>query len=56
VSEEGGGLPFYSSKKIVSSHDIIVTDINIVEGSIFHTDRSEQIEEGVEIHSKPRCG
>jgi hypothetical protein len=42
-------------EKIVSSHDIVVTDINIVEGSIYRTDRSEQTEEGVEIDSKPRC-
>jgi hypothetical protein len=42
--------------KIVSSHNIIVTDINIVEVSICGTDRSEQTEEGVEIDSKPRCG
>jgi hypothetical protein len=40
---------------IVSSHDIVVTDINIVEGSIRRTDRSEQTEEEVEIDSKPRC-
>jgi hypothetical protein len=43
-------------EKIVSSHGIVVTDSNIVEGSICHTDRSEQTEEGVEIDSKPRCG
>jgi hypothetical protein len=43
-------------EKIVSSHGIIVTDINIVEGSICRTDRTEQTEEGVEIDSKPRCG
>jgi hypothetical protein len=43
-------------KKIVSSHDIVVTDINIVEGSICHIDRSEKTEEGVEIDSKLRCG
>jgi hypothetical protein len=43
-------------KKIISSHDIIITDINIVEGSIYHIDRSEKMEEGVEIDSKPRCG
>jgi hypothetical protein len=43
-------------EKIVSSHNIVVTDINIVEGSICCTDRSEQTEEGVEIDSKPRCG
>jgi hypothetical protein len=30
--------------------------LNIVEGSICLTDRSEQMEEGVEINSKPRCG
>jgi hypothetical protein len=40
-------------KKTVSSHDIVVTNINIVEGSICHTDRSEKTEEGVEIDSKP---
>jgi hypothetical protein len=39
-------------KKIISSHDIVVTDINIVEDSICHTDRSEQMEEGVEIDLK----
>jgi hypothetical protein len=43
-------------EKIVSIHDIIITDINIVEGSICRTDISEQTEEGVEIDSKPRCG
>jgi hypothetical protein len=43
-------------EKIVSSHDILVTDINIVKGSIYRTDRSEQTEEGVEIDSKSRCG
>jgi hypothetical protein len=43
-------------EKIVSSHDIVVTKINIVEGSICRTDISEQMEEGVEIDSKPRCG
>jgi hypothetical protein len=43
-------------EKIVSSHDIVVTDINIVEGSICRTNRSEKMEEGVEIDSKPRCG
>jgi hypothetical protein len=43
-------------EKIVSSHDIVVTDINIVEGSIYRTDRSEKTEDGVEIDSKPRCG
>jgi hypothetical protein len=43
-------------EKIVSSHGIVVTDINIVEGCIYRTDRSEQTEEGVEIDSKPRCG
>jgi hypothetical protein len=42
--------------KIVYNHDIFVTDINIVEGYICRTDRSEQTEEGVEINSKPRCG
>ena len=34
----------------------VVTQLNIVEGSICHIDRSEQTEEGVEIDSKPRCG
>jgi hypothetical protein len=43
-------------EKIIISNDIVVTDINIVEGSICHTNRSEQMEEGVEIDSKPRCG
>jgi hypothetical protein len=43
-------------EKIVSSHGIVVTDINIVEGSICRTDRFEQTEEGVEIDSMPRCG
>jgi hypothetical protein len=43
-------------KKIVSSRGFVVTNINIVEGSICHTDRFEQTEEGVEINSKPRCG
>jgi hypothetical protein len=43
-------------KKIVSSRGFVVTQLNIVEGSICHTDRSEQTEEGVEIDSKPRCG
>jgi hypothetical protein len=43
-------------EKIVSSHDIVVTDINIVEGSICHTDKFEQTEERVEIDSKPSCG
>jgi hypothetical protein len=43
-------------KKTVSSHGVVATELNIVEGSIFHTDRSEQTEEGVEIDSKPRCG
>jgi hypothetical protein len=43
-------------EKIVSIHGIIVTDINIVEGSICRTDISEQTEEGVEMDSKPRCG
>jgi hypothetical protein len=42
--------------KIVSSQNIIVTDIKIVEGSIYCTDRSEKMEEGVEIDSKLRCG
>jgi hypothetical protein len=53
-----GALLLYRSavEKIVSNHDIVVTDINIVEGSICGTDRSEQTEEGVEIDSKPRCG
>jgi hypothetical protein len=41
---------------VVSNHCIVVTDINIVEGSICRTDRYEQTEEGVEIDSKPRCG
>jgi hypothetical protein len=50
-------LLFWSAvKKIVSSHDVVVTNINIVEGSICRIDRSEQMEEGVEIDSKPRCG
>jgi hypothetical protein len=43
-------------EKVVSSHDIVLTDINIVDGSICRADRSEQTEEGVEIDSKPRCG
>jgi hypothetical protein len=43
-------------EKIVSSHNIVVTDINIVEGSNCRTDKSEQTEEGVKIDSKPRCG
>jgi hypothetical protein len=43
-------------KKIVSSRGFVVTQLNIVEGSICHTDISEQKEEGVEIDSKPRCG
>jgi hypothetical protein len=43
-------------KKTISSRDIIVTVINIVEGSICHIDRFEKTEEGVEIDSKPRCG
>jgi hypothetical protein len=43
-------------EKIVRSHDIVVTDINIVEGSICRIDKSEQTEERVEIDSKPRCG
>jgi hypothetical protein len=42
-------------KKIVSSHGVVVTNTNIVEGSICHIDRYEQTEEGVEIDSKPRC-
>jgi hypothetical protein len=45
-----------AAKKTVSSHGIVVTELNIVEGSICHIDRSEQTEEGVEIDSKPRCG
>jgi hypothetical protein len=28
--------------KILSRHDIVVTDINIVEGFICHIDRSEE--------------
>jgi hypothetical protein len=43
-------------EKIGSNHDNIVTDINIVEGSICRIDRSEQMDKGVEIDSKPRCG
>jgi hypothetical protein len=43
-------------EKIVISHDNIVTDVNIVEGSICRTGRYEQMEEGVEIDSKLRCG
>jgi hypothetical protein len=43
-------------KKTVSSHRVVVTNINIVEGSICHTDISEKTKEGVEIDSKPRCG
>jgi hypothetical protein len=43
-------------EKIASRHDIVVTNINIVEGSICRTDRSEQTEEGDEIHFKTRCG
>jgi hypothetical protein len=43
-------------KKTVSSHGVVVTELNIVEGSICHTNISEQMEEGVEIDSKPRCG
>jgi hypothetical protein len=43
-------------KKIASIHGVVVTNINIVEGSICRIDRSEQTEEGVEIDSKPRCG
>jgi hypothetical protein len=38
-------------ENIVSSHNIVVTDINIVEYSICRIDRSEQTEEGVEIDS-----
>jgi hypothetical protein len=33
-----------------------VTFIDIEEGSIYRFDRSEQMEERVEIDSKPRCG
>jgi hypothetical protein len=40
------------SRKIVSSHDVVVTNINIVEGSIYRIDRSEQTEERVEIVSR----
>jgi hypothetical protein len=43
-------------EKILSSHNIVVTDINIVEGSICRTDRSKQMEDGFEIDSKPRSG
>jgi hypothetical protein len=43
-------------KKFVSSRGFVVTQLNIVKGSICHTDRSEQTEEGVETDSKPRCG
>jgi hypothetical protein len=43
-------------KKTVNSHGVVVTNINIVEGSICHTNISEQTEEGFEIDSKPRCG
>jgi hypothetical protein len=43
-------------KKIVSSRGFVVTQLNIVEGSIYHTNRSEQTEKGVEIDSKPGCG
>jgi hypothetical protein len=43
-------------KKTVSSRDIVVTIMNIAEGSICHIDRSEQTEERVEIDSDPRCG
>jgi hypothetical protein len=43
-------------KKTVSSHGVVVTNLNIVEGSICHTDISEQTEEGGEIDSMPRCG
>jgi hypothetical protein len=32
-------------KKTVNSHGFVVTKLNIVEGSICHTDRSEQTEE-----------
>ena len=45
-----------AAKKFISSHDIAVTKLDIVEGSICHTDISKQTEEGVEIDSKPRCG
>jgi hypothetical protein len=41
-----------AAKKFVSSRDFVVTQLNIVKGSICHTDRSEQTEEGVEIDSK----
>jgi hypothetical protein len=44
-----------AAKKIVSSRGVVVTQLNIVEGSICHIDRSEQTEEEVEIDSKPRC-
>jgi hypothetical protein len=43
-------------KKTVSSHDVVVTNLKIVEGSVCHTDRSEQTEEGGEIDFEPRCG
>jgi hypothetical protein len=43
-------------KKTVSNQGVVVTNINIVEGSICHIDRSEQTDEGVEIDSKRRCG
>jgi hypothetical protein len=43
-------------EKIVSSHIIVVTDINIMEDSIYRTNISEQTKKGVEIDSKPRCG
>jgi hypothetical protein len=49
-------LCLYAVEKTVSSHDIVVTNINIVESSICRTDRSEQTEEGVEIDSEPTCG
>jgi hypothetical protein len=49
-------LCWHAVKKIVSNHGVVVTELNIVEGSIYHTDRSEQMKEGVEIDSKPRCG
>jgi hypothetical protein len=45
-----------ADEKILSNHNIVVTDINIVEGFICHVDRSEQTKEGVEIDYKPRCG
>jgi hypothetical protein len=43
-------------EKIVSSHDIVVININIVQGSIYRTEKFEHKEEGVEIDSKPRFG